>query len=151
MSHLFAASDTSDVTVELESFGIAHAPDDPAAASRSDAALDEGGPTMRTLAQLKQTTPAIAALMPARNALRISGSNLARVRVDLARTALALNAAGLSISSNSERAYLLELASPETNARVRIGNGSASAVAFADGSALIMVPAGAVELVVTSP
>lgn len=151
MSRLLAASDAADATVELESFGIPHAPDNPAAATRSDAAVDEGGPTLRTLAQLKQTTPAVAAPMPARNALRISASNLARVRVDLARAALALNATGLSISSNSERAYLLELAGPASNARVRVGNGNASPVSFADGSAQIMVPSGAVELVVTSP
>ncbi|MFA5787354.1 MAG: prolyl oligopeptidase family serine peptidase [Actinomycetota bacterium] len=75
-------------SVEAESFGIPHTPLDPPKATRTDESVDEGGPSGRTAAQLKQTVPAYGHAAPAENRARLSMVALAAVTLDLGRMGL---------------------------------------------------------------
>ena len=70
-------------TVTVESMALPHAALNPSAATRTDAIVDEGGPTGRTRAQLLQTVPARAAAPVQPGHLRITavGARAAAIRV----------------------------------------------------------------------
>ncbi len=70
-------------TVTVESMALPHAALDPTAATRTDAMVDEGGPSGRTKAQLLQTVPARAAAPVQPGHLRVTavGARAATVRV----------------------------------------------------------------------
>jgi predicted esterase len=76
--------------INVESFGIAHATPNPAAATRTDVIGDEGGPTglPRTLRELFQTTPGYGAAQAVRNAATLTLANVGAISLDLARMGL---------------------------------------------------------------
>jgi predicted esterase len=70
-------------TVTVESMALPHAAVAPAAARRTDAMVDEGGPTGRTGARLLQTVPASSPAPVVRDELRVTsaGARAAAVRL----------------------------------------------------------------------
>jgi hypothetical protein len=133
LSGIRASDETKAATLTLESGGIAHVAPDPSKATTIDMAVDEGGPTGRTTAQLKQTIPATGPLLPAANTLKVTATNTRIARMDLVRAQLSLTTAPLTISSVTDSALTLQLA----------GTGFSSGSVVVDGGAPSTVPASA--------
>ena len=150
MSGLTPANAANDATITLESFAIAHAVPDATAATRSDAAVDEGGPTGRTMAQLKRTIPATGPMAAISNRLGLVASNAASARIELPRSQLTL-AVPLTLNTESDAPLSLLLAnSGSSSARVQVDGGAPMAASFSNGALVVPVPAGSHTLTVTA-
>lgn len=90
VSGMVAANPQQVASVTAESLGIAHRTADPSQATRRDYPTDDPGPTGRTLAQFKQTTPAPGNTVALSRRLRLTALNLARITLDLGRAGFEL-------------------------------------------------------------
>lgn len=143
LSGLTPADASQDVTLTLESFGIAHVIPDPSQATRTDAMVDEGGPTGRTIAQLKQTVPATAPMAALENALGLKAVNAGAARIDLPRAQLSLTSSALTLRSESDAALTLELAgSGVSAASLSVDGGAPVLLTISGGVIRVPVPSG---------
>lgn len=69
--------------IAVTSFAIPHAPLDPRAATRTEAVVDEGGPSGRTVARKHVTVPAPGPPVTVRNAASVVLDNVATVALDV--------------------------------------------------------------------
>jgi predicted esterase len=140
LSGLRAADETQPATVLLESGAIAHVVPDPAQATRSDMAVDEGGPSGRTAAQLKQTVPNTGPMASMGNVLHLTATNTAGMAVELARAGLSL-ATPLQLRSTADLPLGLRL--PATGSvRMSVDGMAAPTLQPAAGTVTVPVPAG---------
>lgn len=142
------ATDVSQAaTLTLESGGIAHVAPDPSKATRTDASVDEGGPTGRTLAQLKQTVPASGPPLATTNSVIVTASNTKTAQMDMARAQLSLLAGPVSVTSSSDGVLALQLAGAGVSAASVSVDGSAPVTIAATGGLLtVAIPAGSHHL-----
>lgn len=152
LSALRAADATQAATVTLESDAIPHIVPDPAQATRSDQAVNEGGPSGRTEAQLKQTVPNTAPMATPGNVLHFSGSNAGSLQVDLRRAGLTVDGAALRILSTADVPVVLGLLGVQSgNLALSVDGGAPTSVPVTSGKAAVPVPAGAHSLVLSPP
>ena len=150
LSGMRATDASKAATLTLESGGIAHAAPDPSKATVTDASVDEGGPTGRTLAQLKQTVPATGPLLALSNSLIVTAINTGTARMDMTRAQLSLASVPLSISTNSDGALALQLTSAGTGAAtVTVDAGAPSTMTAQGGVLTVAIPAGSHALRLT--
>ena len=150
LSALTPSAASKDTTITLESFAIPHVVPDRSKATTSDAMVDEGGPTGRTIAQLKQTVPPAGPMAAAANRLGLLALNVGSARVDLPRTQLSLAAgATLTINTTNDTVLTLELAgSGATAATVSVDGGAATPATVTAGVVKLMVPMGSHSITV---
>ena len=108
-SNLQFADDTRPQTIAVSSSAIPHAPLDPAAATRTDQQVDEGGLSNRSAAQKLVTVPGYGADVAVRNAARVSLDNVGAITLNLGGLALR-PVAGMSIEVATTDAVALSLA-----------------------------------------
>ncbi|MGH8505166.1 MAG: prolyl oligopeptidase family serine peptidase [Stenotrophobium sp.] len=150
LSGLRAADQTKTANVTLESDGIAHVVPDPSSAVRTEQQVDEGGPSGRTLADLKQTVPNTAPASVVGNTLHITATNAGTMTVDLKRTSLTVDSTALTISSTADTPLLLKLAGvASASVTVSVDNQPASALAVDAGIVAVQIPAGTHQLTLT--
>ncbi|MGH8461964.1 MAG: prolyl oligopeptidase family serine peptidase [Stenotrophobium sp.] len=148
LSGLRAADATHTANVTLESDGIAHVVPDPATAVRTDQMVDEGGPSGRTLADLKQTVPNSAPASVISNTLILSAANAGAMTIDLKRASLSVDNASLTIDSTADTPLLLKLSGAiSASVAVNIDNLPAATLAVNAGSVTVSVPAGTHRLI----
>ncbi len=123
-------------TVTVESMALPHAAVAPASATRTDAMVDEGGPTGRTQAQLLQTVPASAAAPVQPGHLRVTavGARAASVRVADAGVATGRS---LTLTSDVDHDLTLTLAG-DTRSFLRFVDGVRAGTARGS----VVLPAG---------
>ena len=90
-------SDVDAGSVTVSSWRLGGSPPDPSSAERQDVDVDEGGPSMRTMARLRTTRPPILIYRP-ENALDVHARGTARLTVDVRRARLSLS--GLTIRAD---------------------------------------------------
>ena len=130
-------------TVTVESAAVPHAAVDPAAARRTDAAVDEGGPSGRTAAQLKTTTPVAGAPVPVGNALRVTGTNTAALSVDAAAARVVLGGRDLTVRSTLDAPATLTLAGLVVRGeRVLVDGTDTGAASGSPAGVVVSLPAG---------
>ena len=138
--------------VTVESFVIPHAAADPVRATRTDARVDEGGPTGRTAAQLLQTVPAAGAAVSPGNRLRLDAANTAALTVDAARARLAVSREQpLTILGATDGPVTLSLLGLAPGAYAVTVDGTPAGTTAADVAVAVTVPAGEHTVVLSVP
>ncbi len=124
---------------------------DPAAASRTDERVDEGGPTMRTAAQLLQTVPAAAPALPAANTLRLDAKGVSALTVDATRAKLQLRAGvPLTVAATTDAAVTVTFTRLPAGIYSRTVDGAAAGTVRGSTRALaVALPAGGHSVVLS--
>lgn len=148
LSDLRAADDTQTTNVTLESDGIAHVVPDPSTAVRTEQQVDEGGPSGRTLADLKQTVPNTAPVATISNTLHITATNAGSMTVDLKRAGLTLDTAALNINSTLDVPLQLKLAGVvAASVSVGVDHIAMPALTAVAGGVVVQIPAGTHQVI----
>jgi pimeloyl-ACP methyl ester carboxylesterase len=147
LSGLRAADGTKTANVTLESDGIAHVVPDPSSAVRTDQMVDEGGPSGRTLAELKQTVPNTGPAAVVSNTLHITATNAGTMTVDLKRAGLTLDTTALDINSSLDAPLQLKLAGVvASGVTVSVDTVAMPALTTGAGAVTVGIPAGTHQL-----
>jgi predicted esterase len=96
-------------TITVESNAIPHARPRPAAAKRTDEAVDTGGPSGRTKGELFTTTPASAANVAPANSLRVEAAGIGAAIVDARRARVGFATKALTIRTATDVRLRLRL------------------------------------------
>jgi hypothetical protein len=120
-------------------------------ATRTDQAVNEGGPSGRTAAQLKQTVPNTTPPATPGNVLHFTGSNAGSLQVDLQRAGLTADGPALHILSATDVPAMLSLAGVQAGSLVlSVDGGPAQNVPVGSNKAAVPVPAGTHSLVLSA-
>lgn len=126
---------------------------DPARAVRTDERVDEGGPTMRTAAQLLQTVPGPVPATVRANSVDVDARGVRALTVDTRRAALVLRAGRpLTVVGRTDAPVTVTLTGLSAGAYTRTVDGVTQGDARAtDGSVTVTLPAGPHRIVLAVP